>query len=192
MTEQWAVRRWQIDNNYATATIRGTLADLDSRGGNGVIGRIFNDGVEIGTLDINNGGAVDYSFQVANLVMDKYLDFVIDPKDKLDFYDSTKFTAIVEGSAAGGDYNSDGIVDGADYVVWRKAKAQGLTTLPFRGYNISGPVGYDDYMYWREEFGESYGSGAALGESAVPEPSTVLVSMAAATMVLFRRARFPM
>ncbi|HEY3394548.1 MAG TPA: hypothetical protein VGK58_17690 [Lacipirellulaceae bacterium] len=56
-----------------------------------------------------------------------------------------------------GDYNGDGSVDAADYVVWRKN-------------NINGQQGYDD---WRTNFGLTTGPGSANGLSAgaaVPEP----------------------
>ncbi len=56
-----------------------------------------------------------------------------------------------------GDYNDDGKVDAADYVVWRKT-------------NINGAQGYTD---WRTNFGASNaGSGGA-----VPEPGTLVLCM---------------
>jgi hypothetical protein len=54
-----------------------------------------------------------------------------------------------------GDYNDDGSVDAADYVVWRK--------------NDGTPEGYDT---WRANFGET-ATGAG-GISTVPEPATLL------------------
>jgi hypothetical protein len=57
-----------------------------------------------------------------------------------------------------GDYNNDGKVDAADYVVWRK--------------NDGSQQGYDD---WRTNFGRTAGSGSALGAGAgaVPEPASM-------------------
>jgi hypothetical protein len=56
-----------------------------------------------------------------------------------------------------GDYNGDGSVDAADYVVWRKT-------------GVNGQQGFDD---WRANFGmTASGSAAALG-AAVPEPATL-------------------
>jgi hypothetical protein len=59
-----------------------------------------------------------------------------------------------------GDYNADGKVDAADYVVWRK--------------NGGTPQGYTD---WRTNFGRTSGSGAAGGSalSAVPEPASLIL-----------------
>ena len=63
-----------------------------------------------------------------------------------------------EASPPAGDYNQDGKVDSADYVVWRK-----------------NPAGFDVNAYdtWRQNFGLPVGSGAALSAGSVPEPSTI-------------------
>jgi hypothetical protein len=61
-----------------------------------------------------------------------------------------------------GDYNNDGKVDAADYVVWRKTDG----TQP--GYNL-----------WRANFGRIAGSGSALSGASVPEPGTFMLIAAA-------------
>ncbi len=72
-----------------------------------------------------------------------------------------------------GDYNSNGVVDAADYVLWRKS--QGTTnTLP--NDPTGGTIGAAQYATWRSNFGRSPGSGAANSlptGSAVPEPATL-------------------
>jgi hypothetical protein len=83
-----------------------------------------------------------------------------------------------------GDYNEDGVVDAADYVLWRKNV--GAPTLPNRGQGISGDVGEEDYNVWRARFGESAANGADFGASsaAVPEPNgAVLASLAVCWML---------
>jgi hypothetical protein len=74
-----------------------------------------------------------------------------------------------------GDYNQNGEVDAADYVVWRN----GIGTTYATG----------DYDVWLANFGQTSGSGAAgypLGASADPlsaavsEPTTLLVLLAGA------------
>jgi hypothetical protein len=72
------------------------------------------------------------------------------------------FVAVVpDPTGPPGDYNHDGKVDAADYVVWRKI-------------GINGQQGYAD---WRSHFGLPAGSGAALPSaeplSAVPEPASL-------------------
>jgi T5SS/PEP-CTERM-associated repeat protein len=63
-----------------------------------------------------------------------------------------------------GDYNDDGVVDAADYVVWRKFNNTS-TTLP--NDPSAGSVNDGDYNNWRENFGHAGGAG---GANAVPEP----------------------
>lgn len=64
-----------------------------------------------------------------------------------------------------GDYNQNGVVDAADYVVWRKTLANSVT--PFSGADGDGDgvVDQDDYGVWRAHFGSAVpasgvGSGA--------------------------------
>ncbi len=78
--------------------------------------------------------------------------------------------------ALAGDYNNNGVVDTADYVIWRNSVGQ--ATLTNRGTGITGPVGQADYNYWRAHFGQTAGSGTIAG-SAVPEPATMAFSLVA-------------
>ncbi|HEY2251608.1 MAG TPA: PEP-CTERM sorting domain-containing protein, partial [Planctomycetaceae bacterium] len=75
-----------------------------------------------------------------------------------------------------GDFNGNGVVDAADYVVWRK----GLETIYTQA----------DYDVWRVHFGQTAGSGAgAMTNAAVPEPTTLVLLLFAATAGCFRRGR---
>jgi hypothetical protein len=68
-----------------------------------------------------------------------------------------------------GDYNQNGVVDAADYVVWRKQSGSD-TSLP----NDDTPgVGEDDFTRWRAHFGQTLsGSGSDfLAGTNIPEPS---------------------
>jgi hypothetical protein len=72
-----------------------------------------------------------------------------------------------------GDYNLNGVVDAADYILWRKSL--GTATVLF---NDDTPgIGPDDSTRWRANFGQTAGSGATAGSpsSAVPEPASALV-----------------
>jgi hypothetical protein len=74
----------------------------------------------------------------------------------------------ITGISLSGDFNGDGKVDAADYVVWRK----GLGTIYTQA----------DYDVWRNHFGQTAGSGAgAIPNAAVPEPTTLVLLMFAAT-----------
>lgn len=85
-----------------------------------------------------------------------------------------------------GDFNADGKVDAADYVVWRDT--DGSTTDLRADADGSLKVDIVDYMRWKEHFGQTAGSGLGAG-AAVPEPtSAVLMLMGLATLGFRRRA----
>jgi hypothetical protein len=83
-----------------------------------------------------------------------------------------------------GDYNNNGIVDAADYVVWRKAGATDYLPNDI----TPGTVNASDYTVWRAHFGQSAGGGSeASAHAAVPEPTTLALLMFAAMGVFSRR-----
>jgi hypothetical protein len=90
-----------------------------------------------------------------------------------------------------GDYNGDGVVDAADYTVWRSHLGQDFA-LPNRNPAASGPVSAADYNFWVSRFGND-GSEAGAASEAVPEPGTMaLTVLAAVGLALFwprRRTR---
>jgi hypothetical protein len=72
-----------------------------------------------------------------------------------------------------GDYDGSGVVDAADYVVWRKT-----------GGTASG------YNTWRTNFGRTAAGGSAIDGARVPEPTTMaLVAFAALLASAIERAR---
>ena len=79
----------------------------------------------------------------------------------------------------GGDYNGDGLVDLADYTVWRN-NLGGDASVAFapgtRDTGNSGPVNVSDYQFWKSNFGSVAGQTALAGQSAnVPEPSSCVL-----------------
>jgi len=91
---------------------------------------------------------------------------------KLDEYFTGSGILTVGPAGVPGDYNGNGIVDGADYVLWRKGgPLQNEVDNP-------GTVNAADYDAWRARFGNTSGSGSELESgAAVPEPSAVLMVM---------------
>jgi hypothetical protein len=122
---------------------------------------------------------------------------------EVEFTDGTSALLMWDGSfltGLSGDYNADGIVDTADYIVWRKGGSKytstdytswrnnfGAFTSPANGdfnhdgavnsadyvvWRKSSPSGYTpaDYNAWRAHFGQSAG-GASVAAAPVPEPS---------------------
>ncbi len=71
-----------------------------------------------------------------------------------------------------GDFNDNGFVDGADYVVWRKNVGQLPGTLPNDNTGVA--IGDNQYRLWRSNFGNPLGSGSALSSTTVPEPDSGL------------------
>ncbi len=86
-----------------------------------------------------------------------------------------------------GDYNLNGTVDAADYVVWRNLLNSNTIVADGSG---NGVVDQDDYDVWRANFGNVAASAAGAGSSAtmpaaVPEPSTaILAGLAAVASIL--------
>ena len=84
-------------------------------------------------------------------------------------------TSIVLRVALAGDYNFDGVVDAADYVVWRKSLGQTGDGLAADG-NADGVVDNWDHSVWTAHFGQTAGSGSVGSlQSAVPEPATLFL-----------------
>jgi hypothetical protein len=78
-----------------------------------------------------------------------------------------------------GDYNFDGRVDGADYVVWRSTFGAKVTFFAGADGNGSGTIDNGDYEVLRANFGRPSGSGGGTVISAeVPEPSTGFLMLA--------------
>ena len=81
-----------------------------------------------------------------------------------------------------GDYNNNGVVDAADYVLWRNGG-------PLQNDPIGPPIGSAQYDQWKANFGKpgpGAGSGSALGQ--VPEPTTIaLVGLLVSCLLVCRR-----
>jgi pectate lyase len=75
--------------------------------------------------------------------------------------------------ALAGDYNDDGVVDAADYIIWRKALESG-SELPNETESL-GAVDHEDYAAWRNNFGAMRSTETASG-TAIPEPSAWIMA----------------
>ncbi len=83
-----------------------------------------------------------------------------------------------------GDYNNDGIVDGADYAVLREHLGQPAGTLPNDLTNQ--PIGQSQLAVWRATFGSSLaGIGSAVAPA--PEPASLVTLMAGFLVAITRR-----
>jgi hypothetical protein len=84
-----------------------------------------------------------------------------------------------------GDYNGNGTVDAADYVIWRRNLGTNFQLANEVPDTTPGMVTDEDYAAWRERFGATSGAGGALA-AAVPEPAGILLVLIAAGIGLFR------
>lgn len=73
------------------------------------------------------------------------------------------------------DYNDNGAVDAADYVLWRHTLGQAVVPGAGADGNNSGFVDQPDFDLWSANFGVGSGSGASLQLNAIPEPTTSLL-----------------
>jgi hypothetical protein len=129
---------------------------------------IFGDASDVALVDIEVPAGDDFIHPNRNVHFGNY-DALILPRPPLP-----------------GDADRNGVVEQADYTIWRANF--GSTTQLAADYNNSGSVDAADYVIWRKYLGQSVGSGLAL---AAPEPSAaVLVSVAAAALSTVRRQSF--
>ena len=95
---------------------------------------------------------------------------------------------ILSPAAIPGDYNNDGIVDAADYTVWRDTFGQTGSGL---AADATGPSGVPDglvdnldYQFWVDHYGAtSPGSGAG-STATVPEPSSLVLLIASSIAII--------
>lgn len=92
-----------------------------------------------------------------------------------------------------GDFNNDGVVNTADYTVWRD-NLGGTFDLNGNGNETGGSAGVvdsADYTLWKQNFGNSTGALQAVTHSnaAVPEPATAALVLLAAIGASLGRLR---
>jgi hypothetical protein len=127
----------------------------------------FDDHVlDLGALKSNVTGTLDLTFLLDITTLDNGAR-----------YGADFLVADVGLVSVAGDYNNNGIVDAADYALWRKSPST-------YGGNPAG------YTTWRSRFGQTSGSGAGAGaNAAVPEPATAMLLMFATAGLCLRRCR---
>lgn len=90
-------------------------------------------------------------------------------------YDEDSVTLAVIGASLAGDYNQNGIVDAADYTVWRDTLGQMGAGLVADG-DGSGTVDAADYDVWKTNFGvQAAGAAGSSVAEGVPEPAAWLL-----------------
>jgi hypothetical protein len=97
-----------------------------------------------------------------------------------------------------GDFNGNGIVDAADYTVWRDTLGQTGEGL---AADATGPLGtpdgtvdWLDYAFWKSHYGSTLGGDlnshiAASTEASIPEPSVSWLLGAAMALLSMKRCK---
>jgi len=90
------------------------------------------------------------------------------------WYDGVGYSLVTPIILLAGDFNNDGVVNAADYTVWRNhLGALSEADINNRGDGQNG-VDQADYAVWKQHFGDSAeGFGGLVG--AVPEPACVML-----------------
>jgi hypothetical protein len=142
----------------------------------------FIDDLRIGELDRGIGTV---NFSTAGSVTLGYWDQFASVSDNasLSFGLIDNLVVSTPDAAVEGDYNNNGSVDAADYVLWRNGGPLANEVAD------PGTVSPDDYTEWRSRFGNP-GSGSGMSSGTIPEPaSAVLCALAMAGIVTVRRRR---
>jgi probable HAF family extracellular repeat protein len=163
----------------------GTMLDLSTLGGlNSYSYNVGTTGQVVGASEVNVNSTLTHAFLYSSSTGIIDLNTRIDPlsgwilSDAAAINDAGQITG--QGLIGGqyhaylltpvqlpGDFNDDGRVDAADYIVWRKGL--GTTYTP------------SEYNLWRTHFRQTAGSGTgASASAAVPEPETWVMLMFAA------------
>jgi hypothetical protein len=80
-----------------------------------------------------------------------------------------------------GDYNGNGTVDAADYVLWKNGGPLQNDATP--GVDAS------DYAVWKAAFGNHAGSGSGFVGASVPEPASLILLATSVAFAGMRRAK---
>lgn len=145
--------------------IFGPAVTIDSAAVGDLSLEVRRDGVSLGVIDV--GGLGDAESMTLELApADDYTLHIEGRGQGTQFY---QLNLQVQQIPLEGDYNGDGLVDGADYTVWRDTF--GSQILLDADGDDSGEIDPADYTIWSN----AYGSSPSAAASVVPEPSGVLL-----------------
>jgi sugar lactone lactonase YvrE len=153
---RFSMSNGQIDSSWGISGVGFPQDLVEAPDGNGFLAGILGFGA-------GGGNIFRYSFDGTPLGA-----FPLPSSER--FTEATAFVVVPDPPI--GDFNGNGVVDAADYVVWRNASP--TDTLP--NDNTPGTVDATDYGNWRANFGKTGpASAASPGPGAAPEPASVLL-----------------
>ncbi len=178
----------RVNNNAATfADVNVFLDGSQLSVASGSVSETLNtteniDGFGIGSTSISAFSAAQNGFQ-------GWL-------DEFRIYDnSLSDSEIIELASPGpiGDYNGNGVVDAADYTVWRDTLGS-TTDLRANGDDSGASVGVidqADYALWKMHFGNTAGGASVTGVGmAVPEPAGWLTAIVSEHLFPIRATKY--
>jgi len=154
-----------IFGDWSSHQIWGVKIDRDANGGRG--------GVVPGSL-INLSTAFGRQTQAGSSQLEGVTSFGEDALGNLYYLELGGELYRITGEIANADYNNDGIVNAADYTVWRNSLGSTLDLAA----DGSGPGGVPDgvidmfdFQFWKDNYGEPVPSSGASADN-IPEPTT--------------------
>lgn len=177
--------------NRAVVHYKDSLNDFQSTGLIGTadwddVKVVVNFATDTWTVTLNNVSSGDLTFRNdGNYSTAATLLFNASTGHETGYTDDFKVYIGAVPVGVAGDYNNNGVVDAADYVLWRKGG-------PLQNeVDVPGTVNSADYTAWRARFGNTSGTGSAVGPAAVPEPGSMCVAVTAliASIVMFGRSK---
>ncbi len=170
-------------------------ASLDSEDPNRMVLVAINrtDSAQDAALQLTYDRAFDhvevYRIESGSSTPTRYADIELDDLNALIYsmpaWSVTTLVLVADGLP--GDYNRDGVVDAADYTVWRDAVGQ--TGNVAADGNEDNVVDTADYLLWRENYGHTETASGTAGLATVPEPTAIVLMGMAGLAVVVRRFR---
>jgi peptidyl-prolyl cis-trans isomerase A (cyclophilin A) len=178
VTSQWFI-------NQGNNSILDSPARPD--GGFSAFGAVLGNGMSvvdaIGDLPLPN----DFGFSISPPFNDLPLrNFSGNSIDNVRVQHTVTVTQVRVLNLPAGDYDFNGVVNAADYTVWRRT--YGLTSAAEADGNGNGIVDAADFVVWRKSMAGS-AAGAVNSPFAVPEPAAAFLAMTAMMMLVSRRLR---
>ncbi|MGL4512629.1 MAG: fibronectin type III domain-containing protein [Lacipirellulaceae bacterium] len=146
---------YNVDTPDTIAPLGGSVAAMSYSGGSG------------GTA------GVQFSSGAQRLVMLAFpFETVLDAADRTDVMTRTLEFFGVLTPPPFGDLNDDGVVNAADYSVWRDSLGETVTPGAAGDANYDGIVDQADYTVWQTTYGQSTASASAAASSATADAPT--------------------
>jgi serralysin len=140
-------------------------------------------------LAMANANPAGIAESIANLALPAagtYYAEVTGADDTIQLYE-LGLTATTIATLLPGDYNHDGVVDAADYTLWRSTLGQSVTAGTGADGNGDGLITAADFDLWRAHFGQTAASGSVLAGTSVPEPPAAFLVCVGLMTLSFRR-----